>query len=417
MSAAERSRRGGLLRVALDQIARDLPDAPKAIAHRLSEEGRALRALNVEDLRRGASRALPGPAFDFIEGGGADEVTVARNRAAFGALELRPRVLRGVAAVSTATTVLGEPIALPLMGAPHGAGLLFHPDAETGLVRALQGAGTIPVVSVMASQTIEEIARAAPGPKWFQMYVWRDRGMTGELLRRARDTGGYGALVLTIDTPRLGPRERDARNGFVLPPRVTLRSLRGGVAHPRWSARVLRGPEIGLSNFAANDVASGAVYAFDAGLTWRDIAWFREEWPGPLVLKGILSPDDATKAVEIGVDAISVSNHGGRQLDHAPAAIAALPRVLEATGGAIEVYVDGGIRRGTDIAKALALGARACLTARPFLYGLATAGQAGVARAVELLRAELDMTMTLLGCASVDDLDRSFVGPVDQQQR
>lgn len=356
--------------------------------------------------------------FDFIDGAAGDEVTAARNQAAFGDLELQPRILRDVSAVSVATTVLGEPVAVPILGAPHGAGLLFHPDAETGIARAFHDAGSIYVVSSMASQSIEELAREAPGPKWIQMYMWRDRGLTRELIERARDTRGFTALVLTVDTPRVGARERDRRNGFTLPPRITLRSVMGGLTHPRWSAGFVRAPEIGLANLATRrsgvsvDLSQYAMSAFDAAMSWSDVAWLREQWPGPIVLKGVLSAEDASRAVEVGVDAVVVSNHGGRQLDHVPATIRALPEVVDAAGNELEVLVDGGIRRGTDLAKALALGARACLVGRPVIYGLAAAGRPGAARAISLLRDELELAMVLLGCSSVAQLDGSYVAPV-----
>jgi L-lactate dehydrogenase (cytochrome) len=405
--------------MALGQLSADARAAPSALAQRFTETGRAARCANVAELRAMARRALPRPVFDFIDGAAGDEVTARRNCLAFAELELRPRVLRDVSEVSIATSVLGQPIALPLLGAPHGAGLLFHPDGEAGIGRALRKAGSIYVVSSMASQSIEFLARAAPGPKWIQLYMWRDRGFTRELIERARQTGGFSALVLTVDTARVGNRERDRRNGFTLPPRITLRSVAGGLAHPRWSARFVRSPEIGLANLTTRDgelidLRGYGRVAFDPSVTWRDVAWLREMWPGPIVLKGILTAQDGALAAEVGVDAVAVSNHGGRQLDHAPAAISALPRVLDAVGSDLEVILDGGVRRGTDIVKALALGARACMTARPLLYGLAVAGEQGSARAITLLREELELAMALLGCESVDRLDQSFVGSAAQ---
>jgi L-lactate dehydrogenase (cytochrome) len=410
-----------LLKLAARQLGAGARDAPGALARRFSDHGRAQRCRNIAELRSAARRALPGPVFDFVDGAASDEVTAARNQAAFGDLALRPRILRDVSAVSVATTVLGEPIAVPILGAPHGAGLLFHPDAETGIARAFHDAGSIYVLSSMASQSIEAVARDAPGPKWIQMYMWRDRGLTRELIERARDTRGFTALVLTVDTPRVGARERDQRNGFTLPPRITLRSVVGGLTHPRWSARFVRSPEIGLANMATRrsdgsvDLSRYALSAFDPAMSWSDVAWLRDQWPGPIVLKGILSAEDASRAAEVGVDAVVVSNHGGRQLDHVPATIRALPEVVDAAGSELEVLLDGGIRRGTDLAKALALGARACLVGRPVIYGLAAAGQHGAARAISLLQAELELTLVLLGCRSVAELDRSYVAPARGQ--
>jgi L-lactate dehydrogenase (cytochrome) len=372
--------------------------------------------MNIAELRRAAGRALPRTVFDFVDGAAWDEVTAARNRRAFGELTLRPRVLRDVSSVSLSTSVTGQPIAIPILGAPYGAGLLFHPDGEAGVARALQDAGTISTISSMASQSIEEVARDAPGAKWIQIYVWRDRGFTRDLISRARDTGSYSALVLTVDTPRHGRRERDVRNGFTIPPRITLRSVAGALVRPRWSARLLRLPPVGLANVSSSGREDGSINlsqyvlaAFDPAATWRDVAWLRGEWPGPIVLKGILTPADASLAVEHGVDAIVVSNHGGRQLDHVAAAISALPPIVDAVAGATEVLIDGGIRRGSDVAKALALGARACLVGRALIYGLAAGGQAGAARAIQILRDELELTMALLGCTSVEALDQSFV--------
>jgi isopentenyl diphosphate isomerase/L-lactate dehydrogenase-like FMN-dependent dehydrogenase len=412
---SEDARSSGLWPIAARQLAGELRELPATLARHAREEGRAARCLSVDDLRRAARRSLPAPAFDFVDGGAAEEVTVRRNRAAFAAFELKPRILRDVSTISLTTSVLGERIAFPIIGAPHGAGLLFHQDAERGIVRALNNAGTLAVISVLASQTLEELAHAATGPKWFQMYIWRDRGLTRELLERARATGRFSALMITVDTPRVGPRERDARNGFTLPPRMTLRSVRAGLLRPRWSARVAFGPPIGLANFAGLDLAS-VPSGIDAGLTWKDLAWVREQWPGPIVLKGILSAEDAICAAEVGVDALSVSNHGGRQLDHAMPAIVALPCVIDAVGDRVEVYMDGGVRRGTDLAKALALGARACLTARPFLYGLAVAGEPGVHRAITLMRDDLELTMALLGCPTITALASSLVAPVGHTQ-
>ena len=419
MTGLRRSpRAGAFLSIAGKQLVDDARDAPAAVARRFSDVGRARRCANIAELRAAARRAIPGPVFDFIDGAAGDEVTSSRNRDEFNVLELRPRFLRDVSNVSLTTTVLGEPVACPVIGAPHGAGLLFHPDAEVGVARALHEAGTIYVVSSMASQSLEEVARRAPGPKWIQMYMWRDRGLTRELIARARATQGFRALVFTVDTPRVGARERDVRNGFTLPPRITMRALASGCVHPRWSLRFMRSPEIGLANVRARERGDSlslnqyARIAFDAAVTWRDVAWLREQWPGPIVLKGILTAQDGEKAAEAGVDGIVVSNHGGRQLDHSPPAVRALPEVLDAVGDQLEVLVDGGIRRGTDVAKVIALGARACMVGRPMLYGLAAAGQAGAGRAIAILRDELELTMTLLGCTSIRELDTSYVASI-----
>ncbi len=244
------------------------------------------RIQNIADLRLAARRRLPRPVFDFVDGAAGDEITARRNQEAFSELELRPRVLCDVSHISLATTVLGQPVALPLLGAPHGAGLLMHPDAETGVARALHEAGTIYAVSSMASQSIEQLAAADSGRLWIQMYIWRDRGLTRELIERARATGRYSAMVVTVDTARVGQRDRDRRNGFTLPPQLTPRTLLSGLTHPGWSAGFLRTPEIGLANLATRrdgsrvDLSEYALTAFDAALTWDDVAWLREHVAG-----------------------------------------------------------------------------------------------------------------------------------------
>jgi L-lactate dehydrogenase (cytochrome) len=400
------------------QLRTDLRELPGWAGARLSDRGRAARAGSVGELRAAARRALPRVVFDYMEGAAEDELTAARNVAELRAIVLRPRVLVDVSSVRTGTTVLGQPVALPLLGAPMGLTGLIHPGAEVALARALHGAGSVPVLSAMASCTVGEVAAASPGPLWFQMYIWRDRGLVKDLLARVA-AAGVGVLMLTVDVPRAGNRDRDRRNGFSIPPRVTLRALAGGVTHPRWSYGFVRNPRLGWGNLPSDPGGAGSDGAatlsantdrqFDPAATWDDLGWFREHWAGRLVVKGILHPDDARQAVRLGVDAVSVSNHGGRQLDGAPAAIRALPAVAGAVAGQAEVYLDGGIRRGADIVKALALGARACLAGRALGYGLGVAGQAGVRRAVEILHTELRTTLALAGCPSVHDLDPSWV--------
>ena len=254
---------------------------------------------------------------------------------------------------------------------------LVHHHGELGIARALHDAGSVYVLGAMASYSIEEIATEAPGPTWFQMYIWRDRGLVRELVQRAR-AAGFRALVVTVDVPRAAARDRDRRNGFGLPPRVTLRSLAGGIVRPRWSAQFIRYPRMSTASIVGHgggpdDPVGMTDYVnrqFDPTADWDDLSWFRDLWDGPLVVKGILGVEDARRAVALGADAISVSNHGGRQLDHAPSTIRALPPIVDAVGSEAEVYLDGGIRRGSDVLKALALGARACMIGRPLVYGL-----------------------------------------------
>jgi isopentenyl diphosphate isomerase/L-lactate dehydrogenase-like FMN-dependent dehydrogenase len=395
------------------QLGADLRALPERVRARLSPEGQAARAGTIAELRAAARRRLPPAVFDYLDGAAGDEVTAARNLAELRAIELRPRVLVDVSKLETATTVLGEQIALPLLGAPMGLTGLFHPSGEVALARAMHAAGSIYVLAAMASCPVEEVAGAAGGPLWFQMYFWRDRGLVADLLARAR-AAGMSVLVLTVDVPCAGGRDRDRRNGFSIPPRVTLRAVASGVGHPGWSAAFLRQPRIRWGNLPGGGLSAAAFSAqvdrqFDPAVTWDDIGWFREQWGGHLVVKGILRPEDARQAVRLGAEAVVVSNHGGRQLDGAPAAIRALPAIAQAVGGEAEVYFDSGIRRGVDIVRALALGARACLAGRALAYGLSAAGEAGARRAVEILRDELRTALALAGCPSVQALGPSWV--------
>jgi L-lactate dehydrogenase (cytochrome) len=394
------------------QVRADLRTLPQRAQHRFSAAGQAARAGTIGELRDAARRRVPRVVFDYVDGAAGDEVTAAANIAALRALELRPRVLADVSQIGTATTVLGQPVSLPLLGAPMGLTGLLHPDGEVALARALGGAGSISVLAAMASCPVEDVAAAAPGPVWFQMYIWRDRGLVQQMLHRAW-AAGLPVLVLTVDVPCAGNRDRDRRNGFSIPPRVTGRALAGGLAHPGWAYRFARRPRIGWGNLPSDGgpatLSAQTNRQFDPAATWDDLRWFRDRWAGRLVVKGILRAEDARRAVRLGADGIAVSNHGGRQLDGAPPAIRALPAVADAVGGDAEVYLDGGIRRGADIVKALALGARACLAGRALAYGLGAAGEAGARRAVEILRAELRTTLALAGCPSVHALDASWV--------
>lgn len=402
------------------QFRADLRTRPARARQHFSATGRAARAGTIGELRDAARRRLPRVVFDYLDGAAGDEMTAAGNVAALRAIELHPRVLAGVARVNTATSVLGQPVSLPLLGAPMGLAGLLHPAGEVALARALCRAGSISVLAAMASCPIEEVSAAAGGPVWFQMYIWRDRGLVQQMLRRAW-AAGLPVLVLTVDVPCAGNRDRDRRNGFSIPPRVTGRALAGGLAHPGWSCRFARRPRISWGNLPGDGGPAAATLSaqtnrqFDPGASWDDLGWFRDRWPGRLVVKGILRAEDARRAVRLGADGIAVSNHGGRQLDGAPPAIRALPAVADEVGGDAEVYLDGGIRRGADIVKALALGARACLAGRALGYGLGAAGEAGAQRAVEILRAELCTTLALAGCPSVHALDPSWVTPENRR--
>jgi L-lactate dehydrogenase (cytochrome) len=395
------------------QISADVRAAPDRARARMRAGNLAERAGTIAELRAAARRRVPGVVFDYVDGGAGDETTLRRNVAALRAVEVLPRVLVDVSRVDTTTTVLGEPVALPLLGAPMGLAGLLHPDGEVALARALHEAGSVSILAAMASCSVEEVMAAASGPTWFQMYLWRDRGLLKDLLDRVKGAG-VRALVVTVDVPCAGNRDRDRRNGFSVPPRVTARALADGVLHPRWSYGFVRKPRITWGNLP--DAGGGAATLsartnrqFDPAATWADLTWFRENWAGPLVVKGIVTAQDARQAVRLGAEAVVVSNHGGRQLDGAPATIRALPAVADAVGGDAEVYLDSGIRRGADIVKALALGARACLAGRALAYGLGVAGQAGVRRAVTILHAELRTVLALAGCPSVRELDPSWV--------
>jgi isopentenyl diphosphate isomerase/L-lactate dehydrogenase-like FMN-dependent dehydrogenase len=374
----------------------------------------ALRRVdNVADLRRAARRALPRSVFEFVDGGAEDETTLRRNRGDFGDLALVPRVLRDVSVVDTATTVLGQRVAVPVLAAPTGLSTLVHPRGEVGIASGVHAAGSLYLLSGAAACTPEAVAAAATGTRpWFQLYLWRDRGRARELISRAH-AAGFAALAISVDVPVAGRRERDHRNGFTIPPRIGPRTIAQGLARPRWSAGFVRGG--GLSLGAMRGPRGPVAFAarvnaqMDPSLTWADLEWLREEWDRPLLVKGILHPDDAVRAVAAGVDGVVVSNHGGRQLDGAVSSIAALPAVVAAVGNGAEVFLDGGVRRATEVAKALALGARACLVGRPVLFGLAAGGDDGARRAIELLREELRTTMALLGCAAVDELGRDHV--------
>ncbi len=397
------------------QVAGDLRSLPRRLRASLGDE-RLNGYGTIEELRQAARRGLPHVMFDFIDGAANDEVTSRFNREDFALLEIVPRILVNVSEVDTGTSILGESVSLPVLGAPMGLNGLVHHHGELGVARALRAAGTFTTLSCMGSYSIEEIAAGAPGANWFQMYIWRDRGLVRELLDRAR-RAGFRTLVVTVDVPVAAARDRDRRNGFALPPRVTLRSLAGGLIRPRWSAQFIAHPRMTTASVAgrgggADDPVAITQFInrqFDPAADWSDLVWLRELWDGPLVVKGILSAADARRAVDAGADGIGVSNHGGRQLDHARSTIRALPAVVEAVGSDAEVYLDGGIRRGADILKAIALGARACLVGRPLLYGLGAGGEAGARRAIAILHAELRTAMGLAGCPAIDAIDASLV--------
>ena len=382
-------------------------------------ESDAMKAINIEDLRKAARRRLPRAVFDFVDGGAEDEVTLRRNRTAFERLAFQPRVLVDVSKRDQSATVLGQRLETPVIIAPTGLAGACWPRGEILAARAAASLGTIFTLSTHASCSIEQVAQAAPGPLWFQLYVWQDRDLTRSFIERAR-AAGYRALVLTVDVPLISLRERDIRNGFTVPPRITVRNALDTLRRVGWLWRFARAPRLTLANLVGyagsprRDVWTLAGISHrqvDPTVNWKDLAWFRSLWSGPLLLKGVLSVADARMAVDHGMDGIVVSNHGGRQLDGAPASIEVLPEIVDAVGGRTEVLMDSGIRRGADVVKALALGARAVLVGRPYLYGLATNGQAGVEQALGILKAEIDRALGLVGVPRVADLDRSILRP------
>jgi len=374
---------------------------------------RLARCHTVDDLRTTARRRLPRAVFDYVDGAAEDEVTMRRNRDAFAELELVPSVLRDVGEVQLGTEVLGARTALPLVLGPTGFTRMVHPDGELAVARAAAARGVPYTAATLGTTSLEDIAAAGSPPQWFQLYVWRDRGLCRELITRAREAG-YRALVLTVDTPVPGARERDLRNGLTIPPELGLRTLADGARRPHWWWGLLRSEAVTFAN--VRHVAGGpqAVMEFvgrqfDPTVTWDDIAWMVQTWGGPFVVKGVLTATDARRAAAAGVDAVVVSNHGGRQLDRVGATITTLAEVVDAVGDDLEVLVDSGFRRGTDIVTALALGARAVLLGRPQLYGLAAGGQAGVEKVLDLLAAELRRALQLLGVTDVRRLDRSVL--------
>jgi isopentenyl diphosphate isomerase/L-lactate dehydrogenase-like FMN-dependent dehydrogenase len=363
-----------------------------------------------------AQRALPRPVFDFADGGAENEHTLRRNEAAFAQVELLPQPLRGAAERDLSVELFGRRLALPVMIGPTGLSGLFWPGGEIAAARAAQAAGTAFCLSHGSTCTMEELAASSAAPRWMQVFVYRDRGLTREFVERAA-ASGFDALVLTTDNQLVGNRERDIRNGFTIPPRFTVLDIAAMAGKLPWLMRMgPRLPQINFANYTSPGAAAdiGAMAAkiaslLDPSLSWRDVEWLRAMWKGPLLLKGILHPKEAAEAVARGVDGVIVSNHGGRQLDGGPASLDALPGVVAAVGGRIPVLIDGGIRRGADVLKALALGASLCLIARPQLFGLAVAGEAGVARVLDILRREIDRAMGLLGVRTVAELGPDYL--------
>ncbi len=373
---------------------------------------------NVDRMRLSARRTLPRAVFDFADGGAEDEVTLRANETAFDDLRLWPRPLDGAAERDLSVELFGQRLSLPVVIGPTGLAGLFWPDGERCSARAAAAAGTAYCLSHGSVCTLEELAATGVAPRWMQVFVYKDRGFTEELTRRAQ-AAGYAALVLTIDNQLLGKRERDTVNGFQIPPRLGPLQLAAMATRLGWLWRMkgsLRGLTFGnyVRPGQPSDIATlagkmGSI--LDPGMSWRDVEWLRGLWQGPLLLKGVLHPEEARRALAAGVDGLIVSNHGGRQLDGAVASLNALPHVAAAVEGRIPVLLDGGIRRGGDVLKALALGATCCLIGRPQLWGLAVAGEAGVAHVLELLRGELDRAMGLCGIERIEAIGPQLLEP------
>jgi len=382
-------------------------------------ERRLARAASVDDLRAIARRRLPRGVFDYVDGGAEDELSLAANRAAFDATRFRPRVLRNVSSVDISSTIFGEQIAYPLVLAPTGFTRIVHPEGELAVARAAAKAGLPYTLSTLSTCSIEEVRAVSEGRLWFQVYAWRDRGLVKEMVGRAADAR-YEALVLTVDTAVLGRRERDVRRGFALPPSIGPRTFVDGALHPKWTWNFLRSDPIRFANVLGREVGDGAAPVviseyintqFDPALSWADVEWLQAVWDGPIVIKGIQTAADAVIAADLGVTAIALSNHGGRQLDGAPAPFSLVPPVVDAVEGRTTVICDGGIRRGSDIVKAVAAGAAACMSGRAYLYALGAGGERGVERLLTWFRNDLVRTMTLLGASNVGELDRDLLEP------
>jgi len=383
---------------------------------------RLARAASVSDLREIARRRLPHGVFDYIDGAAEDERTLAANSDDFGRIGFRPRVLRDVSSVDPSTTLLGRSLPLPLVLSPTGFSRIADPEGEVAVARSAAKAKLPYTLSTLATRSIEEVGAASDGPKWFQVYVWKDRGLVKEMIQRA-ETAGFEALVLTVDTAVLGKRERDVRRGFSLPPKIGLSTLVDGALHPTWTWAFVRAEPIKFANVVQGAVGDGsdavslAEYVssqFDASLSWSDLDWMRDVWRGPIVVKGIQTVDDARLAADAGAAAVALSNHGGRQLDTAPSPISLVEPVVQAVGDRVPVLCDGGVRRGSDIVKAVALGATACMAGRAYLYGLGAGGERGVDFALSLLAADVRRTMALVGAATLADVTREMVSlPAD----
>jgi L-lactate dehydrogenase (cytochrome) len=370
---------------------------------------------SIADLRALARRRIPRAMFEYADGGSYDELTLARNRRDLQAIEFRQRVMRDLSTLSVASTLVDQPVTMPLAIAPTGLTGLFYGDGEIHGARAAQAFGIPFCLSTMSICSIEDVRAAVTQPFWFQLYLMRDRGFNRELIARAA-AAHCSALVLTVDLQVQGLRRRDPKNGLSIPPRLTLRNALDIATKPAWALRVLCGKRRTFGNLlglgrpdALSTLSEWIASQFDPSVSWQDIEWIRGLWPGKLIIKGILDPEDARSAAAQGIDAIVVSNHGGRQLDGAPSSICVLPEIVQAVAGRCEVWFDGGVQSGQDMLRALALGARGCLIGKSFLYALGAMGGRGVTLALNLLRRELEVTMALTGCTDIRQVNAGIL--------
>lgn len=373
-------------------------------------ERRLSQAHTIADLRTIARRRTPRAVFDYTDGAAESETSLRRARRTFRDIEFHPSVLRDVSTVDTSRTILGKPSALPFSLAPTGFTRMMNHEGEPAVARVAERAGIPYGLSTMGTTSVEDLAAAAPGArKWFQLYVWRDRSAGLELVRRAKEAG-YEALMLTVDTAVAGARMRDVRNGLTIPPSLTVKTIADGALHPAWWINLLTTEPLRFASFTRweGTVAELMNEMFDPSLSFADVEWLREIWDGPLIIKGLQNAADASKVVELGADAVILSNHGGRQLDRAPTMLELLPRVRDAIGDRGEIMLDTGILNGADIVAAVARGADSCLVGRAYLYGLMAGGERGAQRAVDILRTEIERTMRLLGVDSLAKLDASY---------
>lgn len=367
---------------------------------------RLARAHTIQDLRAIASRRTPRAVFDYTDGAAESETSLRRARSTFRDVEFHPSVLRDVSQVDTSTNILGKPSAMPFSLAPTGFTRMMNTEGESAVVRVAERSGIPYGLSTMGTTSVEDMAAAGPeARKWFQLYVWRDRGASRELVQRAQESG-YEALILTVDTAVAGARLRDTRNGLSIPPALTFKTVVDGAMHPAWWFNLLTTEPLSFASFQHwnGTVAELMNEMFDPSLNFSDVEWLRALWDGPLIIKGLQNVEDARKVVDLGADAVILSNHGGRQLDRAPTMLELVPRVREAIGGDAEILLDTGILSGADIVAALARGADSCLVGRAYLYGLMAGGERGAQRAVDILSTEINRTMQLLGVSSIDQL-------------